>query len=67
MNAQTSLGSQFQYDDHAWWAQIGPVISTAKVHTGKREGVQPVGHPVQGGGRGHPGEVAGGGVGAPAP
>ena len=35
MKAQTSLGSQFQYDDQAWCAQIGPVISTAKVHTGK--------------------------------
>jgi len=34
MNAQTSLGSQFQYDDQAWCAQIGPVINTAKVHTG---------------------------------
>src|SRR5687767_1883486 len=34
MNAHTSFGSQFQYDDHAWWAQIGPVISTANVHTG---------------------------------
>src|SRR5215218_10984957 len=35
MNAHTSLGSQFQYDDHAWCAQMGPVISTANVHTGK--------------------------------
>ena len=35
MKAHTSLGSQFQYDDQAWCAQIGPLISTAKVQTGK--------------------------------
>ena len=35
MKAQTSLGSQFQYDDQAWCAQIGPVIRTANVQTGK--------------------------------
>src|SRR4029079_14214695 len=34
MNAQTSLGSQFQYDDQSWCAQIWPLISTAKVQTG---------------------------------
>ena len=31
---EVSRGSQFQYDDQAWCAQIGPVMRTAKVHTG---------------------------------
>ena len=41
------LGVPVPYAPQAWCAQIGPVTSTAKVQTGKRERVDPVGDPVQ--------------------